>query len=527
MTWRAESMRATIFKQYKDPWQSLPFPGGGTNVRGAGCGLCSVAHILIEDSRYQNFTPATIRPYMVKWAVRNAGLIHEGIPDTLRHYGMENVKEFGRSSSMKDVFAELNKGDRKCIILFYVPNRSSVGPDGTVWTGGGHFIGCPVYKTDKNGKHWFFMKDSGGRDHDGWFCYENSLRGCVYKVWTCTIPKAGTSKLLTKLSVDGDWGLLTTIMSQQMLGTFADGTISQQATSDKKYCPACSKDSWQWVKSPKGGSALVKKIQKLAGAKQDGFMGTGTIKALQKFLQVKQNGYLDKETVKAWQRYVNKLIDAKNKKIRTEEAKKKAEAEAKKKAEAEAKKKAEEAKKAQQDIFDNANKWVIAIANDNSFIYIKYSDEGYTHVCCICHPRDHHLGGNCIWLTWAAWHHGAGLPIHCSPEVINNQMADELIRMTADEALAFVQSRLVIKEVAVYRTKTYFPVANLKKGDAVLFYDSSYHYYHTGYYMGGGKWADARSNRGICANFTLESDMVKDIKVVIRYTGNRYVTKAR
>ena len=523
-------MRTTIFKQYKDPWQSLPFPGGGTNVRGAGCGLCSVAHILIEDSRYQNITPTTIRPFMVKYAVQNQGLKHAGIPDTLRYYGMENVKEFGSSSSMKDIFTELNKGSRLGVILFYKRNSRgntvpSIGPDGTCWTGGGHFIGFTDYKI-KDGKHWFYMKDSGGRDHDGWYSYENSMRGCVYKVWTCTIPKAGTSKLLTKLSVDGDWSLLTTIMSQQMLGTFADGTISQQATSDKKYCPACSKDSWQWVKSPKGGSALVKKIQKLAGAKQDGFMGTGTIKALQKFLQVKQTGYLDKETVKAWQRYVNKLIDAKNKKIRTEEAKKKAEAEAKKKAE-EAKKKAEEAKKAQQDIFDNANKWVIAIANDNSFIYIKYSDEGYTHVCCICHPRDHHLGGNCIWLTWAAWHHGAGLPIHCSPEVINNQMADELIRMTADEALAFVQSRLGIKEVAVYRTKTYFPVANLKKGDAVLFYDSSYHYYHTGYYMGGGKWADARSNRGICANFTLESDMVKDIKVVIRYTGNRYVTKAR
>lgn len=515
-------MRTTIFKQYKDPWQSLPFPGGGTNVRGAGCGLCSVAHILIEDSRYQHFTPATIRPFMIKYAVRDQGLIHAGIPDTLRYYGMENVKEFGTNASMRQVFAEMDKGGRKAVILFYKPGKYAAGPDGTTWSGSGHFIGCPDYKV-QNGKHYFYMKDSGSRNHDGWYSYENSMKGCVYKVWTCTIPKAGTGKLLTKIKVDGDWGITTTITSQQMLGTFADGMISQQATSDKKYCTACSGDSWQWVRSPKGGSALVKKIQKLSGMKkddQDGFMGTGSIKALQKFLKVKVTGRLDEDTVKAWQTYINKLIDAKNKKIRAEEAKKKAEAEAKKKAE-------EAKKKTQQDIFDNANKWVIAIANDNSFVYIKYSDEGYTHVCCICHPRDHHLGGNCIWLTWAAWHHGAGLPIRCSPEVINNQMADELIRMTASEALAFVQSRLGIKEVAVYRTKTYFPVANLKKGDAVLFYDSSYHYYHTGYYMGGGKWADARSNRGICANFTLEADMVKDIKVVIRYTGNRYVTKAR
>ena len=522
-------MRTTIFKQYKDPWQGLPFPGGGTNVRGAGCGLCSVAHILIEDSRYQNFTPATIRPYMVKYAVQNQGLKHAGIPDTLRYYGMENVKEFGNSSSMKDIFAELNKGSRLGVILFYKCNSrgqtiASIGPDGTCWTGGGHFIAFTDYKI-KDGKHWFYMKDSGGRDHDGYFAYENSLRGCVYKVWTCTIPKAGTSKLLTKLSVDGDWSLLTTIMSQQMLGTFADGTISQQATSDKKYCPACSKDSWQWMKSPKGGSALVKKIQKLAGAKQDGFMGTGTIKALQKFLQVKQTGYLDKETVKAWQRYVNKLIDAKNKKIRTEEAKKKAEAEAKKKAEAEAKKKAEEAKKkaeeakkAQQDIFDKANVWVIKIANDNRYGYVFYKDAEYTHECCICNPRDRDLGGNCIWLAWATWHHGAGLPCHCSCEVINNSQADKLIRMKASEALAFVKERTGLKDVNVFRTAKYFPVENLKQGDIILFFDGL-EYYHTAYYMGNGKIADARSNRGIVANVAIDNDMKADIKCVIRYTG--------
>ena len=86
-------MRTTIYRQYSDPWGSLPFPKGDT-VAGSGCGLCSVTHILIESDKYKNYTPTDVRPYMVKWAVKNAGLIHDGIPDSLEHYGMKNVKFF-------------------------------------------------------------------------------------------------------------------------------------------------------------------------------------------------------------------------------------------------------------------------------------------------------------------------------------------------------------------------------------------------------------------------------------------------
>ncbi len=191
-------MRTQIFKQYDGPWSSLPFPGGGTNVKGSGCGLCSVTHILIEDDRYKNYTPTDVRPYMVKWAVRNKGLIHEGIPDTLRHYGMENVKEFGSSASMNDIFTELNKGSRLGVILFYKCNSrgrtiASIGPDGTCWTGGGHFIAFTDYKVE-NGKHWFYMKDSGSRNHDGWYSYENSMKSCVFKVWTCKNPQGKKSE---------------------------------------------------------------------------------------------------------------------------------------------------------------------------------------------------------------------------------------------------------------------------------------------------------------------------------------------
>ena len=177
-----------------------------------------------------------------------------------------------------------------------------------------------------------------------------------------------------------------------------------------------------------------------------------------------------------------------------------------------------EVKPKPQTRWDKANAWAVKIAKDDRYKYVRYTDDQYTHECCICHPRGYAFGWNCIGFAWAIWHHGAGLSNRCNCEVINNSQADKLIRMKASEALAFVKERTGLKDVNVFRTAKYFPVENLKQGDIILFFDGL-EYYHTAYYMGNGKIADARSNRGIVANVAIDNDMKADIKCVIRYTG--------
>jgi cell wall-associated NlpC family hydrolase len=179
-------MNTKIFRQYDGPWAKKPYPTKRCTVSGAGCGLVACTHIAIEQERYKNWTPDTLRPYMLKYAVAGQGTTWNGITKTLQHLG-HKVKYITESTPMKDAFAELNKGGRIGIILFYggYSKRRKKWyrtPDGTVWTGNGHYMMFGNYKYDGN-KHWFYMKDSGGRKHDGWYSYEKSMKGCVGQMW--------------------------------------------------------------------------------------------------------------------------------------------------------------------------------------------------------------------------------------------------------------------------------------------------------------------------------------------------------
>lgn len=135
--------------------------------------------------------------------------------------------------------------------------------------------------------------------------------------WICRPKYTETeeaTKIASKLVVDGEWGETTTRASQDVFGTIEDGEVSGQLIKCKKYLPNCNTGSWQFVKSSKNGSDLIKKIQKLVGVTQDGKAGKKTVIAIQKFLNSKgfdcgkADGYMGAKTVKAWQKYINSRL---------------------------------------------------------------------------------------------------------------------------------------------------------------------------------------------------------------------------
>lgn len=107
----------------------------------------------------------------------------------MRHYGLTNVSTYwDYSTNVTKAIADLKRGNRMGIILF---SGGAAGSKGTVWTTGGHYVAFTSFK-QSNGKNYFYMKDSGARKHDGWFSYEEHMRGKVAKIWVCDKPKSST-----------------------------------------------------------------------------------------------------------------------------------------------------------------------------------------------------------------------------------------------------------------------------------------------------------------------------------------------
>ena len=176
-------MRPEIYKQYDPEWADLPYPGSGSYMSDSGCGCMAVYHAAIELEKYKNMTVPECRKYMVQFATVKNGTLWDGITQGLEHYGF-NV-HWREADSMDDVFGQLKDSMKMGVILFAKKNAWAVGPDGTLWTKDGHYIFFGDYKIEKDGTHWFYMKDSGQRDHDGWYCFEKSMKGCCRNVWIC------------------------------------------------------------------------------------------------------------------------------------------------------------------------------------------------------------------------------------------------------------------------------------------------------------------------------------------------------
>jgi hypothetical protein len=174
------------------------------------------------------------------------------------------------------------------------------------------------YTGDKSGNllmhKWYQSTDCPGAYLEGKFSYIASevnkqldgAQGTSSAVNT-TATATSTASASGKLTIDGSWGQATTKRTQEVLGTTADGTVSNQPTGNKKYLPNASTTSWQFKSSGySAGSAMIRALQKLIGTTVDGYFGQKSVKALQKFLGVTQDGIMGPATVKAWQTWLNK-----------------------------------------------------------------------------------------------------------------------------------------------------------------------------------------------------------------------------
>lgn len=174
-------MNTTIYRQNDPRWASLPYPRKPYTVATDGCGLCAVTHCAIERTEYYHDTPQKFYEFMKDYATDGDGTEWAGIDAGLDKY----IGNHKRHYNMASLWAELDQGNRVGVILF----GKGTAPDGTQWTGGGHYVAFVDYKKE-GGRHYLYTKDSNGaRKLDGWHCYETSMAGCIPDVlWSAVLP---------------------------------------------------------------------------------------------------------------------------------------------------------------------------------------------------------------------------------------------------------------------------------------------------------------------------------------------------
>lgn len=174
------------YKQADSRWGKLNYNGSSTMAT-AGCGPTAVA--MLGYAVAGKSTPVSCMKYMQKhgYAIRNNGTAWAGIPACMRACGLQDVKNVAK---MADVFSYLSKG-YCAVFLFRAGSRG-----GITWTTAGHYIAVTDYKV-QNGKHYLYTRDSGGRNHTGWYCYETQMKGLIPQVWVGKVPSKASPKPVT------------------------------------------------------------------------------------------------------------------------------------------------------------------------------------------------------------------------------------------------------------------------------------------------------------------------------------------
>lgn len=135
----------------------------------------------------------------------------------------------------------------------------------------------------------------------------SSTSGSTSSTSSSGATSSGSGSTSKSVTVDGYWGPNTTKALQKILGTTVDGKVSNQYECYKDQNPGLE-DGWEWEDEPSGYSPLIKAVQKMVGAKQDGHIGPKTIKAIQKYFGCTQDGVFSAKSpcIKKLQQWINK-----------------------------------------------------------------------------------------------------------------------------------------------------------------------------------------------------------------------------
>jgi hypothetical protein len=189
---------------------------------------------------------------------------------TLQHYGNKVIDH----GTMNDLFKTLDDRKKKglpClgVILFRAGTRG-----GVKWTAGGHYVAFVDYKK-VGSKHYLYTKDSGTRHHDGWYCYETTMKGLIPKVWSA-LPPTTTATPATSTSTKKAYS-----------GTFPRPTLKKGSSGTQVKCLQKFLNwygNYKLVVDGKFGDktlAAVKKFQKAEKLVVDGIVGIKTVNKMQ------------------------------------------------------------------------------------------------------------------------------------------------------------------------------------------------------------------------------------------------------
>lgn len=279
-------MAFITYKQADSRWGKKNYNGSSTMAT-AGCGPTACA--MIAYGINGKTTPLDTMKYMQKhgYAIRNNGTAWNGIPSCLKAFGLQNVQEVPNMTKCWELMKQGYVG----VFLFRAGSRGGVR-----WTSSGHYIAVTGYKVEK-GKHYVYTRDSGGRNHTGWYAYETTMKGLIPRIWLGKLPaKASAPATPSVKKPSGKYG-----------GSVPNPTLKKGSKGDSVkllqkflnwYYPSW-KLSVDGSFGPKTDSAL-RGFQKTEGIGVDGVYGKNSYAKAKAYVYVAPKPTPSKATLKSY-----------------------------------------------------------------------------------------------------------------------------------------------------------------------------------------------------------------------------------